>query len=279
MQIVRHDSPLGRWEFALARPRPPLDSYASRYCGYVEATPGKMRRRETPAAIAVLIIDFGPPIGVLDGGVVVQRAGGFVGGLSDTFTITEHDGLSHGLQINFTPIGARLLCGVPMIELTNRCVDVADVFGVEARPLVAALGEARGWTTRFAIVDRFLRRRLERARALPSWIAHAWRRIDESGGTVVIGELARELGYSRKHVVAHVTRELGLSPKLLARVHRFDRVLRRLQAGGRAVEAAYDAGYFDQAHLHRDFRQFAGAAPGEFLRRALPDGGGFRDAG
>jgi AraC-like DNA-binding protein len=279
MQVVRHDSPLGRWEFALAQPGPPLDRYCTRYCGYVEATPHKMRRRETPAALAVLIIDFGPPIGVVDGGgALVHRAGGFVGGLSDTYTVTEHDGLSHGLQINFTPIGARLLCGVPMIELTNRCIDVADVFGAEARPLVASLGEARGWAARFAVVDRFLRRRLERARALPRWIEHVWRRIDESGGTVAIGDLARELGYSRKHVVGHVTRELGLGPKLLARVHRFDRVLRLLQAGGRTVEAAYDAGYFDQAHLHRDFHQFAGAAPSEFLRRALPDGGGFRDA-
>jgi AraC-like DNA-binding protein len=275
--IVRHDSPLGRWELAQATPRPPLDGYVSRYAGYVEAMPCTLRRRETPAAIAVLIIDIGPPIGVLEGGALVRRRGGFLGGLSDTFTVTEHDGVSHGVQVNFTPVGARRLLGLPMVELTNRCVDVVDVFGPDGPRLVAALHEARGWAARFAVVDAFLRRRLAAGRALPRWIEHVWQRIDASGGTVAIGALAEELGYSRKHVVEGVRRELGLPPKLLARIHRFDRALRALQAGGRAVETAYDAGYFDQAHLIRDFRDFAGAPPGEFLKRALPDGGGFRD--
>ena len=275
MQLQRHDSPLGRWEFATATPPPPIDRYVTRYCGYVEAMAQPLCRRETPSAIVVLIIDFGPPIGIRDGGRLVHFAGGFVGGLSDTFTTTEHDGVSHGVQVNFTPVGARLLLGVPMIELTGRCVGAADVFGSDGPRLVAALEEARGWAARFAIVDRFLRRRLAAARALPRWIEEAWRRIDESRGAVGMRELARELGYSRKHVVERVKRELGLPPKLLARIHRFDGVLRALQAGGRTVEAAYDAGYFDQAHLHRDFRAFAGAPPGEFLKRALPDGAGF----
>jgi AraC-like DNA-binding protein len=280
MEVVRHDSPLGRWEFATKVARAPLDRYVTRYCGYVEAMPGKLRRRETPAPIAVLIIDFAQPIGVVDpsrAGRLVRRAGGFVSGLSDTFTVTEHDGVSHGVQVNFTPIGARLLLDVPMHELTNRCVELDDVFGADGRRLRAALEQAHGWPARFAVVDRFLRARLAAARALPRWIEHAWRRIDASGGGVAIGELARELGYSRKHVVVEMRRELGLPPKLLARIHRFDRALRALRAGGRAVEAAYDAGYFDQAHLHRDFREFAGAPPGEFLTRALPDGAGFHD--
>jgi AraC-like DNA-binding protein len=182
-----------------------------------------------------------------------------------------------GLQVNFTPVGARLVFGVPLAELTNRCVGVAEVFGADGPRLVDALGEAAGWPARFALVDQFLTERLARAPALPPWVRWVWRRIDEAGGAVEVGALARELGYSRKHVMTQVREHLGLSPKLLARVHRFDRVLRALQAGGRAIEAAYDAGYFDQAHLIRDFRQFAGAPPGDFLRRALPDGGGFRD--
>ncbi len=275
--LVRHDSPLGRWEFATATPRPPLERYVSRYCGYVEAMPGTLRRRESASTVCVLIIDFAQPIGVVEGGALVRRPGGFVGGLSDTFTVTEHDGVSHGLQVNFTPVGARLLAGVPMHELTGRCIELDDLWGSDGNRLRAALAEARGWRARFALVDRFLRARLAAAPPLPRWIEWLWQRVDGAGGDVEITALARELGYSRKHVVTQVRRELGLPPKLLARLCRFERVLKTLQAGGRAVEAAYDAGYFDQAHLHRDFRQFAGAPPGDFLRRALPDGGGFRD--
>jgi len=278
MRVVRHASELGRWELVEAVPEPPLSAYVSRYCGYTESTPGPMRRREPAAAIAVLIIDLGPPIGVADAsGALVHHPGGFVGGLSDSFVVTEHAGVSRGLQVNFTPVGACLLFGLPMAQLTNRLVGVAELFGAEGARLAAALAEAGDWEACFALCDRFLGARLARARALPAWIRWVWRRIDESGGSVEIGALARELGYSRKHVVTQVREHLGLPPKLLARIHRFERALRALQAGGRAIETAYDAGYFDQAHLIRDFRQFAGAPPGEFLKRSLPDGGGFRD--
>jgi methylphosphotriester-DNA--protein-cysteine methyltransferase len=62
-------------------------------------------------------------------------------------------------------------------------------------------------------------------------------------------------------------RQLGLPPKVLARVIRFNRLLRRLDEEGdvRWADLAVDCGYYDQAHLHRDFRQFAGATPAGFL--------------
>jgi AraC-like DNA-binding protein len=69
---------------------------------------------------------------------------------------------------------------------------------------------------------------------------------------------------------------LGLPPKVIGRILRFDRVKRRLErADGHGLsEIALDCGYYDQAHLNRDFRAFAHATPTEFLARRLPDGGG-----
>jgi len=75
--------------------------------------------------------------------------------------------------------------------------------------------------------------------------------------------LARELGYSRKHVVDLFRDQVGVPPKLLARIVRFDRLVRHVKRGGGGTWAdlALELGYYDQAHLARDVKQFAGTTP------------------
>jgi AraC-like DNA-binding protein len=81
-----------------------------------------------------------------------------------------------------------------------------------------------------------------------------------------VDELARETGWSRRHLAERFRSEIGLPPKVAARVVRFQRVTARLQAGGadRLGELALDCGYYDQAHRNRDFRAFAGCTPTEY---------------
>ena len=91
--------------------------------------------------------------------------------------------------------------------------------------------------------------------------------------------MARQLGCSRKHFTMCFRREFGMPPKLFARILRFDhaiRLMRRDQVTSWA-ELADACGYADQAHLTRDFRAFAGSPPASFMRRKLPDEGGFVD--
>jgi AraC-like DNA-binding protein len=80
-----------------------------------------------------------------------------------------------------------------------------------------------------------------------------------------MGELAAELGFSRKHVVSLFRDHVGLPPKLYAEVVRFDRLTRRLKTGPDASWArlALELGFADQAHLAREVRRFAGVTPRE----------------
>jgi AraC-like DNA-binding protein len=79
-----------------------------------------------------------------------------------------------------------------------------------------------------------------------------------------VTELAAELGWSRRHLAVRVHEELGMPPKALARVLRFERAVERLRAGDDLAALALDAGYYDQAHFNRDFRAFAGATPTDY---------------
>jgi transcriptional regulator GlxA family with amidase domain len=91
-------------------------------------------------------------------------------------------------------------------------------------------------------------------------------------GAVPIGQIADEVGWSHRHLIARFRQQVGLRPKTAARLVRFNGVLRRLDERQPLTwgKIAADAGYADQAHLARDFRQFTGTTPAEFRARALP---------
>jgi transcriptional regulator GlxA family with amidase domain len=94
-----------------------------------------------------------------------------------------------------------------------------------------------------------------------------------SGGQIAIGQLARDTGWSRQHLGHRFRKEFGLGPKLAARVVRFERARRLLQSVPPFVSIAQVAavcGYYDHAHLDRDFLELAGCTPTELLAEDLP---------
>jgi AraC-like DNA-binding protein len=200
----------------------------------------------------------------------------FMAPVIDTFAVTNEGNVSHGLQIDLSPLGAHMLLGMPMRELAEVVVPLEDVIGPEAPLLVERLFLAPGWRARFELVDAFLLDRLSRARRPPADVVWAWRRLAETAGRLPIGALARELGCSRRHLVERFREGVGPAPKAVARIMRFRNAAEQiaLDDGRRFAEIAHDCGYFDQAHLNRDFRQLAGATPSALVGSRLPDGFG-----
>ena len=102
------------------------------------------------------------------------------------------------------------------------------------------------------------------------------RMLGASSGRLSISALARESGWSVRQLERRFRSETGLSPRVLARIVRFQRVFRAL---GRErsdwVSVALDCGYSDQPHLIREFREFTGQTPGAFERSAPGLGAGF----
>ena len=93
----------------------------------------------------------------------------------------------------------------------------------------------------------------------------AWslRRLTQADGRLAVGALAAEVGWSRRHLAASWRRDVGLGPKTVARVLRFERALRLVREGRALADVAYACGYADQSHLNREFRALAGATPRE----------------
>lgn len=245
-----------------AAPSPALRPYVTRLTAYREDHGRPVTRREAAFPGSVLILAFGAPMEV--GGA---RLTSFAAGLGDRFTPTRTAGTAEGVQVYLTPFGARRLYGLPMRHLTNLAVPAADVLGPWADATVARLAETPSWADRLALADRLLRERVLAGPALGPEVPWAWARLIGSGGRLRVASLAESLGWSHRHLVARFHDEVGLTPKAAARVIRFERAARLLRSGVAPAETATATGFYDQAHMNREFRVLGGTTPGQIRPR------------
>jgi AraC-like DNA-binding protein len=272
---LRHESPAGHWEVVSRPPHPALRDHVRRYCGYTERMTAPQRRREVISGDVVLIVAFGPAMRLrypLAPGAPEERRTSFLVGLHAPVTVTEHDGVADGVQIDLTPLGAHVLLGLAAHEVAGRVVDLDEALGPLGAELPERLADAATWEARFALIDAALARRALAAPPPSPDVARAWRRLAETRGRLPVGEMAAELGCSRRHLAARFREQVGVTPKAAARVLRFHHALDRLRAGERWADIAYDCGYSDQPHLNREFREFAGVTPGELAAAISPGG-------
>jgi AraC-like DNA-binding protein len=261
-------------EMVTGTPAPPLRSCIHRYRGYrTDGPPGTHRGLPSPRLTFIISLDEPVDIARMPGGAQSPgRFQAFVGGLHATPASIRHGGFQHGLSLELTPLGARSLLGLPAGELAYTVVHLEDVLGPSMLGLVDRLVSAAGWSERFAILDEVLVQRVRDGCAPPREVTRAWQRLLSSGGGVATGSLAVDVGYSRRHLAALFQRELGLPPKVAARVVRFERSRRLLERSGRpslANVAAY-SGYYDQAHFTREWREIAGCTPTTWMAEELP---------
>jgi AraC-like DNA-binding protein len=267
-------------EFASWRPSPRLRPYVTWCVGFRQAGTAPSVHRGLPSPWLTMIVTLDEPLFIArhpDPRQPASKHDVLLGGLHTSPALITHEGWQSGIQLGLTPRGARSLLGLPAAELAGVDVEASDVLGRLAGEIREQVLAAPGWAGRFAVLEEFLARRLQAGYApgpRPE-VSYAWERLRRSHGTVSVADLAAETGWSARHLSEQFRAETGLSPKTGARVIRFDRtrrlLLRGLGEGRRIVLAdlAADCGYYDQAHLARDFRDLAGCPPSVLLAEEL----------
>jgi AraC-like DNA-binding protein len=169
------------------------------------------------------------------------------------------------IAIRFRPGGAAVLLPGPLVEYRENVLSRETCgigFGFDAIDALAALSDAE----RVRLLERELLARTATFR-VDAAVRHARRRIAETSGAVRVEILASETGLTIRQLQRRFDTVVGLTPKALARVVRLQRAI-ALARDGRATLAriAAAAGYADQAHFNRQFREIAGVTPTEFFR-------------
>jgi AraC-like DNA-binding protein len=277
IRVDAHDDGLNRWEMARLRPAAALAGAIDSYSDYWEVTGGFTARREMPGIEPVLIVNLGDPIEIVggDGREIRLGAGeGFAGATHTRSAISRSNGAQRGVHVHMPLLTMKRLLGVPLDALADRTVALGD-FGPWGRALAAELAEARSASDRAVLLDRHLAARLAGAPEDLPEIVHAVATLTHRP-EVPVEALARDLGWSRKRLGRHVREATGVGPRLFRRLARFSRLVARLQRRDIAswAELALDGGWFDQPHMLRDFRDFAGVTPREYLARSMPNMGG-----
>jgi AraC-like DNA-binding protein len=261
-----------------ARPNPALRPYVTSYVGFeLRGFPPGIHLG-TPGRALTVIVSLSEPLDVVDVDGAMPRSGQFeavAGGLTSRSVAIRHDGNQHGMRLSLTPLGARAIFGMPSTALAHDLVHLDDVLGRLGAELVDRMRGAETWPERFVTLDAVLARVAQR-RSVSAQAGHpirpeveeAWRRLVVHRGRVQIGSLAADLGWSRRHLGDHFRKEIGLTPKEVARILRFEHAHELATAANPPswahVSAA--AGYADQAHLVRDWREFTGCAPTTWRR-------------
>ena len=287
---VQVNSPGPVDEHCRARPAEPLRPYVAWYTGYRQRGVPPARHRGLPSPFLTFIVTLDEPLVILAHPDPGQRPGNFatlLGGLHSAPALIAHEGAQSGIQVALRPLGTRALLGLPAGELAQVDVPAEAVLSDLCSELRFRVLEAAGWRERFAIMDEILLRRISgglgggaRPDVAPE-VGWAWRQLLTSGGAIRAAELAEQTGWSGRHLANRFRAEIGLTPKAAARVIRFNRARHllgaRARAGGayRLADLAAACGYFDQAHLAREFNALAGCPPSQWLAEEF--GGEFRN--
>ena len=243
--------------FAYYTPRGLLSEFVALFWHWRGHTAPRSTERLMPMATMELVVRLG-------GG---KRGGGVAGPHSEVFFL-ERTATDELVGVHFKPGGALPFLGLPAGDLHNRSVALDELWdGRDAERIVARLYEAPTSQAKFALLERTLLEIAFRPLARNPAATFALVELKRDSSVRSSADVARELRMSQRRFIQIFRNEIGLTPKLYARIERLQAVLRRIELLDDVdwADVASSCGYFDQSHFIHDFREFTGLRPSEYL--------------
>jgi AraC-like DNA-binding protein len=227
-----------------------------------DGEPSPSIQRVVPDGRAQLILNLGRPYEALtERGWQRQPRRFFIGQITAPLLLRA-TGPFRMIGINFHPHAASQLLGIPMCELTDTAaISLDDFSGGLFRQLdrIEELRSPREW---FPALDHIIGKLGERDVVDDRLLAFAVKELELVGGLTSVAAVANHVGLSSRQFQRRFIEAVGIAPKLFCRIQRFQRVFSILENDGSGwADAAVRCGYYDQAHLIRDVREFAGKTP------------------
>jgi AraC-like DNA-binding protein len=253
--------------FIRQSPVPPLDRYVECFWWSRREAPEPHSEYMLPSGRAQLVFalhDTPFLCRSVASGDWTRWRGSMVHGPQSGFYVAGPKPSGVSMGISFRPGAAGAVLGVSMEELTDRHVELDALWGSRAADLRCRLMSAVDAAEAFRILQQSLLARIHRPLLMHPAIGQAL--AAGSNSSPAIAELQRASGYSPKHFIDLFRFSVGIPPKHYYRIRRFNSVAIAMAAGNRKglSDLAADAGYSDQAHLTREFKEFAGVTPGHY---------------
>lgn len=181
----------------------------------------------------------------------------------------EPVGRVNTFAIRFYPYGFANFIDQPLKAMANKETPLADLFGTAvAHDLQQQMIDAATHQERIGVIEKFLRSRLSTEGTIDQIVKSTVDALLQTKGSVPIKTLLQEDQAKRRQLERKFIQQIGISPKQLGKVIRMQTALKRLlskEADESLTDIAYESAYYDQAHFIKDFKEFIGTSPGEFL--------------
>jgi AraC-like DNA-binding protein len=190
--------------------------------------------------------------------------GSLVGTMTTPLEVETSNAIDY-LGVRFLPAKARSFVRFQASEITDRIVPISDFTGSKGRILAEKLKENP--QERIHTLNNELEKWIHDGNYYPGQVDFAVNRISQTQGSIRIERICESLGISRQYLSRIFRESIGISPKQFSRVVRFQALIRKMRRSTMIVWADEAAilGYYDQAHLISDFREFSGISPQKFL--------------
>ncbi|HXD11144.1 MAG TPA: AraC family transcriptional regulator [Anaerolineales bacterium] len=251
-------------------PSPPLNFYINRFY-YLDDSVPLPREKILPLPTIDLKVNFGGVFQVYDtdhGGSCATLTESWALGLWSTYHLIDWPLDVQCVGVSFKPGGAYPFLGLPLSELQNLIVPLDTIWGSFAAEIRERLYAAPTVRARFDILEQLFLGRLRSTPLSLKAVQYARAEIARHHGALSIRELSENMGMSEKHLIVQFKQMIGSTPKELGRLYRFADILASIDPT-RSVDwtwVAHQFQYHDQSHFIRDFKEFTGHTPTDYLR-------------
>ena len=257
--------------FKFYKPKPPLSKYVDRFWLYEGYNPEHKTNCILPTGTLELAINLRQNQLLFYDGErpenCYQFSGAVVSGAHRRGFSPDAPEEVFIVGVHFKPGGAFPFLGIPAGELSDTHVDLETLWGLSAGRLRDRLCEARTSIERFQLLQEGLSNRLSYDVEQHYAVSAALEMFAKNQGGPIVREVAKYLGLSQRRFIQVFKAEVGMTPKLFSRIQRFQQARNIIQqnCSRNWATLALDLGYFDQSHLIREFLEFSGLGPTDFL--------------
>lgn len=258
--------------FKIYKPSPFLQPYIRDYCFMeTEKEEGAITERVIPAGGIQLMFHYRNPFVVYQHekpGSTQPRT--FISGLGSSYSDVSTSGAAGVVFVAFHPAGACHFFPFPLARIENKSIDLSEIFGTETKIVEEALCEQANLSGKLEVIENFLTKKFSGICMNDNrLIRHGVKLIFESKGQITAGDLAKNLATTPKSLERKFAAYIGKTPKQFIKLIRFHETIQDFNRGHNIslTEYAVRNGYYDQSHFIRDFREYAGLTPKEFVSR------------
>jgi len=252
------------------QPRPDLESLVKCYWTLeVPAAKDSQRQRIIPDGCIEMIFILGDDIKryTAENNFIIQPRAMVLGQTINAFFV-EPTGYVNSFAVRFYPFGFTSFVTTSLKNLVNKETPIDILFGkTSAQELEQKIIQAKTTKNRIEIIEGFLLDKLKTKTTIDNIVKSTIDVIFSTKGSASIKSILKENLSKRRQLERHFFKQVGMSPKQLGKVIRLQTALKMLlsQQPESLTKIAYESAYYDQAHFIKDFKEFTGTNPGEFL--------------